>query len=167
MIRVNQAGEIGARRICEGQLAVLRDPHARQLVQEILECEKGHLSHFEQLIAQRRVRPSMFHPLWNAAAYAVGMGTALLGPKAAMACHEAVETVITEHYNNQLRDLHETGLASVETELKDRIKTFRDEEEGHRDIGTQNGAAEAPLYRVLSNVIKTGCRVAIAVAERV
>lgn len=35
-------------------------------------------------------------------------GTALMGEKAAMACTVAVETVIVEHYNEQLRQIMES-----------------------------------------------------------
>lgn len=44
-------------------------------------------------------------PLWNVAGFVLGAGTALMGEKAAMACTVAVETVIVEHYNDQLRQL--------------------------------------------------------------
>jgi ubiquinone biosynthesis monooxygenase Coq7 len=47
------------------------------------------------------VRPTLFGPFWHVAGFALGVGTALLGPKAAMACTEAVETVIDEHYGEQ------------------------------------------------------------------
>jgi demethoxyubiquinone hydroxylase (CLK1/Coq7/Cat5 family) len=44
-------------------------------------------------------------PLWRAAAFALGAGTALLGEKAAHACTEAVETVIEQHYAGQIAEL--------------------------------------------------------------
>ena len=37
----------------------------------------------------------------------IGAGSALLGQRGAMACTVAVEETITEHYNDQLRTLHE------------------------------------------------------------
>jgi ubiquinone biosynthesis monooxygenase Coq7 len=46
-------------------------------------------------------------PLWEIAGFAVGAGTALMGKEAAMACTEAVETVIGDHYNDQLRTLYQ------------------------------------------------------------
>ena len=49
----------------------------------------------------------MLHPLWNVAGFALGVGTALLGPKAAMACTVAVEEVIDEHYADQAAQLTE------------------------------------------------------------
>lgn len=47
----------------------------------------------------------------------MGMSTALLGKEAAMACTEAVEDVISEHYNDQLRELMEEH--PEDTELRD------------------------------------------------
>lgn len=56
------------------------------------EQEVGHLDTFDHLVAKHRVRPTMLRPLWNVAGYTLGLGTALMGEKAAMACTEAVET---------------------------------------------------------------------------
>lgn len=47
-----------------------------------------------------------------------GAGTALLGERAAMACTVAVEEVITEHYNSQLRVLHERADTKDEEALR-------------------------------------------------
>lgn len=92
-------------------------------------------------------------------------GTALMGPKAAMACTVAVETVIVDHYNDQLRNLMEDPKA--DKELLETIKKFRDEEEEHHDCGIEHGAEQAPFYNVLTQVIKTGCKIAILVAKKV
>jgi ubiquinone biosynthesis monooxygenase Coq7 len=63
------------------------------------EQEKHHLKTFDDLIPKHRVRPTLLRPIWEAAGFTLGAGTALLGKEAAMACTEAVETVIGEHYN--------------------------------------------------------------------
>lgn len=93
------------------------------------------------------------------------IGTAFMGPKAAMACTVAVETVIVDHYNDQLRDLMEDP--KTDPELLETIKKFRDEEQEHHDCGIEHGAEQAPFYNALTQVIKTGCKVAIEVAKRV
>ena len=50
-----------------------------------------------------RVRPTALLPIWDIAGFAIGAGSALIGGKeGAMACTVAVETVITEHYNDQV-----------------------------------------------------------------
>ena len=60
--------------------------------------EKKHLATFDRIIAQHQVRPTLLYPLWKVAGFTLGAGTALMGREAAMACTEAVETVIGEHY---------------------------------------------------------------------
>lgn len=92
-----------------------------------------------------------------------------MGTKAAMACTEAVETVIGTHYNDQLREIIKMEPGSKEIEgLKDVIKQFRDDELEHLDTAVNDwDAKNAPAYPVLTEVIKGICRVAIKVSEKV
>ncbi|MEM7665428.1 MAG: demethoxyubiquinone hydroxylase family protein [Pseudomonadota bacterium] len=165
MIRVDQAGEFGATRIYEGQLAVMGDrgPHSAE-IRHMAEQEEGHRAKFDALMAERGVRPTALHPFWSAAGYALGAGTALLGPEAAMACTAAVEEEIDKHYSEQLDRLQETG---AEPELAEMIEEFREDEREHRDAALANGAEKAPAYPLLSGAIRLGCRIAIKVSERV
>ncbi len=165
MIRVDQAGEFGATRIYEGQLAVMGDrgPHSAE-IRHMAEQEEEHRARFDAVMAERGVRPTALHPFWSAAGYALGAGTALLGPEAAMACTAAVETEIDKHYSEQLDRLAETG---TEPELAEMIEEFREEEREHREAALANGAENAPAYPLLSGAIRLGCRIAIKVSERV
>lgn len=159
--RVDHAGEYGAKRIYEGQLAVMgKGRHARTL-RHMAEQERVHLHYFEQQLARRRVRPSALHPVWHVGGYLLGAVTALMGERAAMACTVAVEEVIDGHYAGQL-----DYLGPDEAELKDKIRTFQAEELEHRDIGLANGAEQAPGYAMLSGAVRLGTRAAIWVAER-
>lgn len=90
-------------------------------------------------------------------------GTALLGSQGAMACTVAVESVIVEHYNDQLRTLM-TDPASNK-ELLQVIQKFRDEEQEHHDTGIDHGAEQAPFYKLLTDVIKIGCKTAISISK--
>jgi ubiquinone biosynthesis monooxygenase Coq7 len=163
-IRVDHAGEYGAARIYAGQLAVLgRGRHAATL-QHMKDQEQVHLDTFSDLITTRRVRPTALLPLWNLAGFALGAVTAAMGPRAAMACTVAVEETIDQHYAAQEAALAED---EAETPLRDTIAKFRTEELEHRDIGLANEAEKAIGYRLLSRVIKTGCKVAIRVSERI
>ena len=76
--------------------------------------EAEHLARFDKLLTERRVRPTALVPLWRLAGFALGAGTALMGPKAAHACTEAVENVIEEHYAGQVAELadREPGLSA-------------------------------------------------------
>jgi len=161
MIRVDHAGEYGARRIYEGQLAVLGRRAEGDVLRHMRAQEQVHLDRFADLIAERRVRPTALLPLWHVAGFALGAATAALGARAAMACTVAVEETIDAHYAGQMARLGED-----EATLRDTIETFRAEELEHRDIGLAHGAEQAPAYRLLSRVIRAGCRAAIAASER-
>lgn len=192
VVRVDQAGELGANYIYMGQYGVLanRSPHLKELLQHMWDQEIHHHNTFNRLQTERRVRPSLLTPLWKAGAVALGASTALLSKEAAMACTVAVETVIGGHYNEQLRVLmnqynidvydKETGekvdAAQLDeslkespelSELKNFISTFRDEELEHLDTAVENDAEKAVPYLVLTEGIKLLCRGAIWTAERV
>lgn len=72
----------------------------------MLEQEQKHLAYFNALVSQYDVRPTFLSPFWNLMGWSLGVVTALLGKEAAMACTEAVETVVGLHYNDQLRQLN-------------------------------------------------------------
>jgi ubiquinone biosynthesis monooxygenase Coq7 len=162
MIRVDQAGEYGARRIDEGQLAVLPQGPGRAAVEHMAEQERRHLEAFDRMVGDRHVRPTALQPLWHAAGFALGAATALLGSRAAMACTVAVEEVIDAHYARQAAALPES-----EGALRTTIEKFRGEELEHRDLALAQGAGEAPAYELLTSAIKAGSRLAIWLAERI
>lgn len=165
MIRVDQAGEYGATRIYAGQLAVMGDraPHAAE-IRAMAEQEKAHREKFDALMARRGVRPTALQPFWDKAGFALGAVTALIGPKAAMACTAAVETEIDRHYTAQLDELETSG---EDPELAAMIEEFREDEREHRDAALAAGAQQAPAYPLLSGAIRLGCRAAIRLAERI
>ncbi|MEK9752382.1 MAG: demethoxyubiquinone hydroxylase family protein [Rhodospirillaceae bacterium] len=164
IIRVDHAGEYGAVRIYQGQLAVLGRGPKGDLIREMLAQEKDHLEAFDKLVADRRVRPTALLPFWHAAGFALGAATALLGEKAAMACTVAVEETIDEHYAGQIAALEPMA---EEGELKQTCVKFRDDELEHRDAGLEHGAREAPGYELLTGAIKAGSKLAIWLSTRI
>ncbi|MCF8474608.1 MAG: demethoxyubiquinone hydroxylase family protein [Emcibacter sp.] len=162
IIRVDHAGEYGAVRIYQGQLAVLGKHHPMTpIVQHMKEQEDVHLERFNALIRKRQIRPTLMTPFWHVAGFALGAGTALLGEKAAMACTEAVETVIDDHYRDQIKALGED-----ESALSQELEKFRQEEVDHKNTATEHGAKEAAGYELLSGLIRFGCKAAIKISER-
>ena len=164
MIRVDQAGEYGAKRIYEGQLAVLGRSASAPAIRHMHAQELRHLETFDRLVADRRVRPTALQPLWHVAGFALGAATALMGEKAAMACTVAVEEVIDQHYAGQAEQLDGED---AEAPLRQTIEEFRAEELEHRDTALAQGAEDAPAYPLLSAAIKGGSRLAIWLSERV
>lgn len=166
ILRVDHAGELGAVHIYRGQRAVFSASRDREAVSDVLgemeAHEAVHLTTFETLLAQRRVRPTLLTPLWRAAGFVLGAGTALLGEKAAHACTEAVESVIEEHYAGQVEELRD-----VEPTLATTLGAFREDELGHRDLAVEAGARETPGYPFLAAAIRMGCKAAIKISEKI
>ena len=96
------------------------------------------------------------------AGFALGVFSAALGERAAMACTEAVESVIDEHYSKQIEQL-----GDEEEELRAALEDFRQDEIAHRDMAIAHGAEDAPAYKPLNNAIRAGTRLAIWLSERV
>ena len=161
MLRVDHAGEYGATRIYEGQLAVLGRSRAAGEIRRMAETEKGHLARFEELLHEQRVRPTLLYPLWSVAGYALGAATALLGERAAMACTVAVEDVIDEHYRGQAE-----YLAEQDPVLRETVLAFREDELAHRETAIAEGAEDALGYELISAAVKVGSRIAIWLSTR-
>ena len=166
ILRIDHAGEYGAVHIYRAQNAVFERRAGRSAIAADMagmrDQEAVHLARFEALLNAERIRPTILIPVWRLAAMALGTGTALMGEKAAHACTEAVESVIEEHYADQILELRERDPA-----LAAELSVFRDEELAHHDHAVEHGAREAAGYGLLNAVIKAGCRVAIKISERV
>ena len=162
IIRVDHAGEHGATQIYRGQLAIFNE-HTEfgKEIKEMAEQEEIHKSTFDELIVKEDVKPTIMFPIWNIAGYALGVGTALLGKKAAMACTVAVEKVIGEHYQEQLE-----LLGDDHKDLKKTISKFRDDELEHHDTGVEHQAEMTTGYVLLSKTIKQLCYTAIKISKK-
>lgn len=163
IIRVDHAGELGAVRIYQGQRAILgKNAKLAPVLRHMEEQERRHHERFSQLIGERRVRPTILQPIWHVAGFALGAGTALLGPRAAMACTVAVEEAIDEHYQSQA-----DALGEDEAELRETVLEFQAEEVEHRDTALAHGAQDSPAYGAITTAVKFGTKLAIWLSSRV
>ena len=163
IIRVNHAGELGATRIYDGQIAVFgKNSKIGKTIQHMADQEQEHIESFEKLIVNNRVRPTALLPVWNIAGFVLGATTAFMGKKAAMACTVAVETVIGNHYGQQLKELKDD-----QKKLKKMIKKFQADELEHHDIGLKHNAEKAFSYHLMSKIIASGCKVAITLSKKI
>ena len=162
LIRVNQAGEYGAKRIYQGQLDVIKDEKLHKVVKHMAEQEEEHLEYFSNQLNERKIRPTALHPIWHVAGYALGAVTAKMGEKAAMACTVAVEEVIDEHYQEQL-----SILGDDEAYLKEKIEKFRQDELEHKQTGIDHNAKQLPCYELLSFSVKRASKLAIWLSKRI
>jgi len=161
MIRVNQAGEFGAQKIYEGQLAVLKND---KTIQEMCEQEKKHLETFNKILIKRGIRPTALSPFWDLGGYLLGVTTALIDRKAAMACTVAVEEVIEQHYKGQQDTLEKDN---TEKELIKVIKKFRDEEIEHKNTALDHNAEDMQGYHLMTKGIKSITKLAIFLSKKI
>ena len=163
IIRVDHAGEYGATRIYDGQISVFgKNSKIGKTIQHMADQEQEHIETFEKLIIQNRVRPTALMPVWNMAGYLLGVSTALMGEKTAMACTVAVESVIGNHYKEQAEQL-----GSDQKKLKSIIKKFEKDELEHHDIGVDHDAKNALGYKLISKIITIGCKTAINISKKI
>ena len=94
----------------------------------------------------------------------LGVTTALIDRKAAMACTVAVEEVIEEHYKDQQNILKKDN---TEKELIKIIKKFREEEIEHKDIALENDAQDLKGYQLMTKGIKTITKLAIFLSKKI
>lgn len=161
IIRVDHAGEYGAVRIYKGQIAAIRNDSTRSVIAHMLEQEKTHFQFFNNKIKTENIRPTIFMPLWHVAGFVLGFATSFLGAKTAMLCTEAVETVIDEHYSDQIVDLKN---AHDQQDLVDTIDQYRLEELEHKDIASQYSDYTTTDF-LTKKVIEVMCKFAIAVSK--
>ncbi|KAF8326100.1 COQ7 protein [Cantharellus anzutake] len=169
VIRVDQAGEVAANWIYRGQMAVLgKDQVLGPIIQEMWDQEKKHLRVMDKLQIEYQARPTLLMEVAKITGFGLGAVTALMGKEAAMACTEAVETAIGEHYEHQLQQL-ETISPNNEgiSQLKDLIKELRDDELEHLGTAVAENSQRAPAHALMSAVIELGCNVAIQLCKRI
>jgi ubiquinone biosynthesis monooxygenase Coq7 len=170
ILRVNHAGEFGAKVIYSGQIAALklrRDHEGVELVEHMKKQEDEHFDFFDEEIIASKTRPTLMQPIWRIGGFALGFATAILDKKAAMCCTTAVEEVIDEHYQEQIKYLEKENLSEKEEKLVAKIKQFRAEELEHRDIAYENEAAKLSYFKPLSAAIKFTTKFAIAVSKKI
>jgi len=162
ILRVDHAGETAAAKIYDGQLAILKDTPVGPTIQHMKDQEEEHLETFNRLLVENDTRPTALLPLWNVMGYGLGVASALMGEKAAMACTIAVEEVIGEHYAKQAETLDKKN-----DKLKSTLEKFRDDELDHLETGVQHDGRNAPGYEIMKTIVQFGCRTAIKISEKI
>lgn len=162
IIRVDHAGELGAKSIYEGQLQALKNTEHKQVIQDMLDQEKKHFEFFDKEINSRRIRPTMLTPIWKFLGYHLGYISAKASYKHAMLYTEKVEEVILKHYQQQ-----ENMIDSSEANLRETIRIFKEEEAEHHHCAIENHSQQSFGYVVLGVIIKYSCKAAIKIAKKI
>ena len=146
IIRVNHAGELGAKYIYLGQLKAL--PNDKEII-DMLESELKHLEFFTNEIKDKGYTPSVINIIWAKCAFLMGFLSAKHSRETAMLCTHKVEDIIEKHYKSQI-DILENGI------LKEKLIQFRNEEIEHMQIGIEEGSNSKKLSLLFSFITKFG-----------
>lgn len=163
-LRINHAGEYGAKRIYTGQINHIKSKDDKVQIDHMREQELVHLNYFEKSLPLRGVRPSFLLPIWHLGGYLMGAITAKMGTKQAMICTEAVEEVIDEHYENQ-RDYLKSH--KEEQDLYDSITKFQADEVEHKEIAEKYTKNMSKSDKFLYNIINKICKAAIFITGKI
>jgi 3-demethoxyubiquinol 3-hydroxylase len=162
VIRVDHAGEYGAKRIYSGQLSSTKLENDYKIIEEMREQELVHLKFFEDQIKAKKIRPTALMPIWHGGGFILGKISALLGTKYSMICTDSVENVIESHYEEQISSLDSLSYK----DLKNSIQGFKDDESHHKEIAQnyigQMGVKDNAFYALVKYI----CKVAIAVSKK-
>ncbi|VUZ47414.1 unnamed protein product [Hymenolepis diminuta] len=150
LLRIDHAKGLAAKYMYKGQLAVLNNGSVVDTLRNSLSEEKA--------------RPSALMPVWKVAGFAFGITTALLGEEAIKTFNSAVETVVAEQYNHQIRELFADNPAA-HAELLDLLKQFRDKDLETHDLIKGSDSNLGPFYRQLSQFAKMCTMAGIKIAE--
>ncbi len=145
IIKVDYAGELGAKNIYAAQIKHEANLENRAKLLEMLSDELAHLEYFTGIGKQEQVRPSILHGVMNVGAKALGFVSGKAGFHSMMAATVGVEEVIQEHYAMQIQELQElieilpesSRYYKITRELHSKILQFIDEEKKHHDSGLE------------------------------
>ena len=128
IVRVNHAGEYGAIRIYQAQIAVARRlfPDVVSDLQEMLHHELEHCAVFSAAMPARKSRPCRIMSLWSLGGSVLGAATAVMGRQSIWTCTAAVEAAVHRHLDDQLG-----FLSGRDPELHTAIANIREEELSH------------------------------------
>ncbi len=175
MIRVNHAGEMGAKVIYDGQILALKlkkDFDTLKIVEHMKNQENKHFDFFDEEMKKEQIRPTLMQPIWKVGGFALGFLTAIINKKSAMTCTTAVEEVIDKHYQQQIEDInHEEKNSNKNNKqlqnLKEQIIKFREEEIEHKEIAYNNNANQFFAHKTMTSFIKFTTNLAITISKKI
>ena len=163
IIRVNHAGEYGAQRIYSGQIKFCKKKELKKILETMIAEEFEHYDYFNKVMLKKRTRPTVLSPIWHHGGYFLGAVTSLLGEKYVHACTEAVEEVIVDHYNAQIKYLENLG---VEKEMLKKIKKFCADEDEQRSFAEQSNQSDQSVD-FFKGFTKNLTRLAIRLSKKI
>ena len=165
IIRVNHAGEFGAQKIYQGQIKYTKNSNDQKILKTMLDQEQEHLDYFSSKIQESQSRPTILMPIWTIGGYLMGAISAKISIKAAMIVTENVETVIEDHYSEQITYLKQHD---PKNSMLKKIKKFKSDEVEHKNLATITTKKNNNKFdHFVGNCIKIICRSAIFLSKKI
>lgn len=163
ILRVDHAGEHGAVSIYSAQLIHLGVRHAdvRDWLTETLDHERAHRAAFRDAMPSRAAKPCRALSIWSVGGWVLGCLTALMGPKAIMACTAAVERTVHGHLQEQI-----AFLSHRDRELAALVERIQREELSHLTYAERSLPPSSALARLLEPIIAFAAEALIAISTR-
>jgi len=172
MVRVNLAGETGAKNIYSTQIK-----HSTDLIENLessLSQELRHLEYFQDMAKKYQIRPTVMSPVWKHGAKLLGFVTAKVGKQAIDGCTAGVEEVISKHYSNQIKDLDKLiKNTSEETlklnliELRSKISEFMTDELEHFEASVANNQEDSIKFNLSKSISSFVTLFAVKISEKI
>jgi ubiquinone biosynthesis monooxygenase Coq7 len=164
IIRVNHAGEFGAQKIYQGQINYTKNIEDQKILKHMLDQEQEHLEYFSKKVQKGLSRPTFLMPIWSIGGYLIGAISAKISMKLAMIVTENVETVIEEHYSDQIKYLKNQ---KTESSMLKKIEKFKIDEIDHKNIANIAIKNNNSFGSFLGHCIKIICRSAIFLSKKI
>jgi len=172
MIRVNLAGETGAKHIYSSQIRHSKtetNDLERQLSEEL-----RHLEYFRDFAKNNQIRPTAMSPIWRQGARLMGFLTAKLGNTAIDGCTVGVEEVISRHYFNQINEIDllmenelDDSVKLKLSELRLKISEFMEDETYHLNDSIEKNQNQDIRFKVTKAISSILTAFAIKVSEKI
>ncbi|GIL87392.1 hypothetical protein Vretimale_1685 [Volvox reticuliferus] len=123
VLRSSNAAELAAVHFFQGYSQSLR---GRVDAQFFAAQEAEAADSVRQLLPRYRVRPSLAQGPLSLACFALGAAAAVAPPRLGLAVIGAVGDALSEHYNEQLRQINEGGAAREAADVRQAMRSLRD-----------------------------------------
>jgi 3-demethoxyubiquinol 3-hydroxylase len=140
LMRVNQAGEVCAQALYQGQALTARNPEVAASLRQAAREEVDHLAWCAERLEQLGSRSSLLNPLWYAGSFALGTLSGLAGDKWNLAFLAETERQVEAHLEGHLQ-----RVPSQDQKTRSVLEQMKTDEAKHATTALAHGAAELPL----------------------
>ena len=153
LMRINQAGEVAAQALYQGQALTARLENVRERMEQAAEEENDHLDWCEKRVNELGGHVSYLNPLWYAGSFAIGAAAGILGDKWSLGFVAETEKQVIKHLDGHLQTM-----SARDQKSRAIIEQMKIDEAHHGAEARRAGGAELPepakqLMSVVSKVM--------------